>query len=166
MDHIEALSLATKIATGAGCAKSKRGVVIWSDEGVLAAGSNSPPTGFTCGGSCGPQCNKVAVHAEQRALMNCLKRGKRVVGAEMLHVKVTLQVKEVPDQGPGLTRVADIWVATPGGPPSCVDCSKLILESGIAGMWLYEDRPEGPSLVRYTAQEFHEATLTNLGLPL
>ncbi len=153
MDHIEALSLATKIATGAGCAKSKRGVVIWSDEGVLAAGSNSPPTGFICGGSCGPQCNKVAVHAEQRALMNCLKRGKRVVGAEMLHVKVTQQ-----EDG--------VWLATAGGPPSCVDCSKLILESGIAGMWLYEDRPEGPSLVRYTAQEFHEATLTNLGLPL
>jgi hypothetical protein len=69
---------------------------------------------------------------------------------EMLHVKVE--------------QVNGVWVGVTSGGPSCPDCSKLILECGIAGMWLYEDSPEGPRLVRYTADEFHDLTLRNCGL--
>ena len=43
----------------------------------------------------------------------------------------------------------------PSGPPSCPQCSKLILESGIAGMWLLHD----DGWKRYDAREFHELTL-------
>lgn len=46
------------------------------------------------------------------------------------------------------------------GPPSCDQCSKLILRAGIAGVWLLHE--EGWK--RYTAQEFHEATLQTCGL--
>ena len=52
--------------------------------------------------------------------------------------------------------------ATYGGPPSCVACSKLILASGIQYMYLLESRTN--NIVKYTAQEFHQATLKNLGL--
>lgn len=56
------------------------------------------------------------------------------------------------------------WVSVPGGPPSCPDCSKLILEAGIDGMWLVEERDGNTVLVRYTAAEFHDQTLRNCGL--
>lgn len=68
----------------------------------------------------------------------------------MLHTKVAL--------------VDGLWVSVPGGPPSCSDCSKLILEAGIDGMWLMEKREGEARPVRYTASEFHEQTLRNCGL--
>ncbi len=44
--------------------------------------------------------------------------------------------------------------------PSCWQCSKLILASGLPTMWLYQK--EG--FVRYSAEEFHEQTLINCDL--
>lgn len=143
-----------RLATGEGarspCAKSKRGVVIWDgDFRPLAYQSNRPPYPLTCNGSasCRASCGKVAVHAEQAALLECLESGIRVYGAEMLHTKVAL--------------VGDTWTGVAGGPPSCPDCSKLILASGIAGMWLIEMREGRATPVRYTAEEFHRLTLQN-----
>jgi hypothetical protein len=52
-------------------------------------------------------------------------------------------------------------IATISGPPSCWQCSRLILEAGIAGMWLLHS--EG--LHRYTAEEFHRLTLEHCKLP-
>jgi deoxycytidylate deaminase len=132
------------------CQKSKRVVAIFDDNGVMwSMGYNSPPYGFVCTGNdeCKSACGKICTHAEQSALLNELKRGRSVVGKSMLHIKVV-------DEAP-----------VAGGPPSCVACSKLILDAGIRYMWLYEDRPTGPEWVKYTAHDFHKATLVNCKLP-
>lgn len=115
-------------------------------------GCNHPPGRIACDGSesCRASCGKLAVHAEQDALLRCVASGLQVHGLEMLHTKVAL--------------VDGLWVSVPGGPPSCSDCSKLILEAGIDGMWLMEKREGEARPVRYTASEFHEQTLRNCGL--
>lgn len=141
-----ALERAVQIGARSPCVKSKRGVVVFrSDSRYLAGeGYNAPPFPFVCDGSeaCQTACGKVCVHAEQAVLVGPHE------GGEMLHVKVV------------------DGVGVPSGPPSCADCSKLILESGeISAMWLYEDRGDGAKLYRYTPVEFHRATLQTLGLP-
>ena len=112
-------------------------------------GFNHPPAPFTCDGStaCREACGKVCVHAEADALLQATKGLPDpwfMGGAEMLHVKV-VNGREVPS-----------------GPPSCWQCSRLILESGIAGMWLLHE--EG--FQRYTPEEFHRLTLEHCGLPV
>lgn len=155
-----ALEEAVRVGASSPCAKSKRGVVIfhpsiyleWSF--VAAEGCNAPPSSFRCDGSdaCRKACGRVCVHAEQAALLDLLsdvshRSFDTIRDLEMLHVKV-VEGKPVPSGG-----------------PSCIECSKLILASGLAAMWLLEDRGDGAKLYRYTALEFHEMTLKNLDLP-
>jgi deoxycytidylate deaminase len=132
--------LAYSTALRSPCAKSKRGVVL---RGLNTyAAYNGPPEPFSCGTStgCSPSsCVKVAIHAEQRAIM---KAGPFAKGSEMIHIKVKDEVGVV------------------SGPPSCWQCSRMILEAGISGMWLLHD--EG--WVRYTAEEFHKQTLENCNI--
>lgn len=136
----DAIAEALEVARHSTCAKSHRGVVIWKGDRILGTGFNSPPEPFSCGGTCQAVCGRVAVHAEQRALLMVARED--LIGAEMLHVKADLKTGEL------LTSKE----------PCCSDCSKLILEAGLAGMWLWED-PGYPH--RYTAKEFHRATLKN-----
>lgn len=151
LDENDALKVATDAACQSPCAKSKRGVVVWGPgTGVMAATYNAPPAGYRCDGSpaCRASCRKVAVHAEQAAILDAHRWGKPVRGLEMLHVKV------------------EGGKAVPSGGPSCPDCSKLIVAAGLSGMWLYEADPTSPSpkLRRYTADEFHRLTLENCKL--
>lgn len=148
-----ALALAVEVARQSPCAKSQRGVVLFRDERLgqrghrepIAVGFNAPPQPFACDGSaaCRGACNQVAVHAEQAALMYAAAHGRKTDQAEMLHVKVV------------------DGVAVPSGGPSCWQCSRLLLEAGVAGMWLlHED-----GLRRYDAITFHRLTLESCGLP-
>lgn len=154
MDENTALQAATRAGGFSPCGKSKRGVVIWStnDPSIIGFGWNHPPEPQYCDGSssCRASCGKVAVHAEQAALLQCRDLGRVIRGAEMLHTKVVFEDGK--------------WVSVPGGPPSCPDCSKLMLEAGIDGVWLVEERDGNSTLVRYTAVEFHHQTLQNCGL--
>ncbi len=148
-----ALGLAAGIAAESPC-QSKRGVVIWRDGVMISRANNGQPRGFMCDGSeqCRKNCGKSAVHAEQRALLFALADQYDVYGASMLHVKVV-------DGEP---------VASER--PSCIECSKLILEAGVCEMWLlhnhYYDVPERHTfarsrygvLVRRSALEFHRST--------
>lgn len=142
----KALDVAVQAGGMSPCAKSKRGVVIWTRVGgVYARGWNHPPEGFRCHGddACRAACGKVAIHAEMDALINAHRVGIPVGGKEMLHIKVVN------------------GKAVPSGPPSCVHCSKHLIHAGLSGMWLlHED-----GLKRYTVQEFHRLTLEHLGLP-
>lgn len=143
-----ALDIAAKVAAIYPlCRKSQRGVTIFHpDSGDSIYAVNGPPKGFRCDGSaaCRASCRDVAVHAEARAILYAGERGFQLrKGWELLHVKV-----------------AD-GALVPSGPPSCVRCSALILESGIAKVWLlHED-----GLRAYHAVEFHRLSLEYHGLP-
>jgi hypothetical protein len=150
------------------CAKSKRGVALFDpDTGAhRGEGWNGLPGGALCPGLsvCGSNCNKLCVHAEVRALRmrdRYAANGHPSSGLHLLNVKLG----------------ADGHV-TPGGPPSCWQCSREILDVGfVAGVWLFElgvPPDEMADAARrgiavlmwplwryYTAEEFHRVTLRN-----
>ncbi len=142
--------------------QSKRGVVIASEDGrLIASGCNRQPFPFQCAGSedCKRNCGKTAIHAEQAAILSAKEPLDR---AWMLHVKSK--------SGKPCASMA----------PSCLECSKLILASGIAWMHLLHDptaqmlpgavvvddiegfRTDGEfgilQVRRYSAQHFHWLT--------
>ncbi|MHB8147168.1 MAG: cytidine/deoxycytidylate deaminase family protein [Vulcanimicrobiaceae bacterium] len=121
--------------------RSKRGASAWMPftTEVLASGYNAKPEAFACTSDahCKATCAKFAIHAEQSAL---LALGPYARGADMLHVK---------------TVEGHLAVS---GPPSCVECSKLILQAGISGMWLYHVA----GWTRYDAEEFHRLSVAHV----
>jgi deoxycytidylate deaminase len=140
---IEAAAAAAVASLKSPCL-SKRGVVVWNprDGHRINVGWNDQPFGFRCDGSaaCKANCGRTAIHAEEAAILATTRDDLR--GASMIHIKT----------------VEDL--AFPSGPPSCVRCSGMILESGIGSMWLLHD----DGLREYSAQEFHAETLRTLGL--
>lgn len=117
---------AVHVAMNSPC-RSKRGVVISSKDGrLIASGFNHQPFPFQCDSSerCKRNCGKTAIHAEQSAI---LAAHESLTNSWMLHVKAK--------QGKPCASMA----------PSCLECSKLILVSGIAWMHLLHD-PVAPML--------------------
>lgn len=116
--------------------QSKRGVAVFNRVDVIEVGHNHKAGGFSCDGSaaCKAFCRIDAIHAEQHAL---LSRNGRFNGADMLHVKTV------------------DGALVPSGGPSCVQCSKLMLAGGVAGMWLYH----ADGWRRYDIIEFHRLSL-------
>lgn len=143
-DEKWALKLAVKAAKKSKC-QSQRGVVIWHRKyGLMTSGWNAPPKPFKCDGSdaCRANCAKTALHAEQAAILKFHFINVLISDCEMIHVKII--------DGKAVTSEK----------PSCWQCSKLILASGLKAMWLYQK--EG--YVRYTALDFHQKTLVNCEL--
>lgn len=153
---LELIEAARIAALASGCRMSKRGAVIFRRHGglytagiVAGLGANHQPGPHACDGSpaCESACGQLCVHAEVAAIRNA--PGPLVFGAILIHVKV----------------VDDKIVAT--GAPSCWQCSREILDVGIAGVWLYETTPHDPRLPPtvdpfwkyYSAREFHVQTL-------
>ena len=121
---------------------SKRGVALFNNKTLEAIGVayNSPPrpsTEFSCTKdlTCKKTCSKFAVHAEQRVLLKFPQES--YANVDLLHIKT------VGKQG------------VPSGPPSCPDCSKLIVENKISGVWLYHEN----GWQRYSSTDFHKKTL-------
>lgn len=126
------------------CAKSNRGAVVYDPRSgaIMGAGFNSQPEPFVCARTeaCRTACRELCVHAEVRAIRDALTiigaNGVRLDlgGLELVHAKV----------------VDGQLVA--GGGPSCLGCSPAVLDSGLAAVWLYEERqPDGPSGYRCRA---------------
>ncbi len=151
---------AVRIATRSPCAKSKRGAVIF-DRGtdyVRASGYNTPPITRDCDGSsaCRVSCAQRCLHAEQNAIGVIPGYSLRYVSdLDILHAKA----------------VDGALVA--GGGPSCWQCSRLILNSGLGGVWLYQDAPYGapgvddvtwPAWVRWDSVEFDRQTRITCGV--
>lgn len=130
-----ALGFAIEAAKLSPC-RSKRGAAIWNATGLVSVGWNDQIAPFVCDGSekCKRSCYKTALHAEQRAI---LAAGDRALGAFMLHIKVS--------DGEPVTSLG----------PSCYECSKLIVASGIGQMWLLHDS----GWARYSATEFHRQSI-------
>jgi deoxycytidylate deaminase len=133
-DHI--IQIAIKASLNSPC-QSKRGVTIFHGFDYVASGWNHKPAPFKCDNSseCKMNCGKDAIHAEQHAILNAMSSGHaaRLNDCEMLHVKTE----------------CGVLVESMG--PSCLQCSKLILELRLTGMWLYHHQ----GWKRYEPSEFH-----------
>lgn len=142
-----ALEAANRIDVGR-CRTSRRGAVIWAPlRGVtmFATGTNARADGRECTESeaCQKDCGRICYHAEQSALAEWSRRGLGALETtHLLHVKT---VK---------------GAAVPSGPPSCVECSKLLVRFGVGHVWLFQE--EG--WTHYDAWRFHEVTLKTLKL--
>lgn len=163
-----AIRAAVEAGTRSPCAKSRRGAAVFkvtSRGTILVAGSgyNAQPAPFVCteDARCREACAKLCEHAEQRAICAAVALfGEPTLagyGLELVHAKV----------------IDGALVA--GGGPSCWQCSREILAVGLDAVWLYETadpmmapwadlyRPPG-TWRRYTAEEFHRATLAACGI--
>lgn len=144
----KAIDAAVTAARTSPCAKDQRGAAVWHHDYPhrLAAAPNGPPSPFFCDGSpaCRAGCGKLAVHAEMRALGRYLRQcgagnGFGMRGMSVLHI-----------------RVVD-GIAVPSGPPSCVACSRDMLEAGVASVWLWHET----GWCEYPAAEFHALSLAH-----
>lgn len=145
--------------------QSKRGVVIHGSHGrIISSGFNHQPFPFICDGSerCKRSCGRTAIHAEQAAIIAAGVSGRPLLGSSILHAKAR--------DGKPCASMA----------PSCLECSKLILECAITWMHLLHDPQaqvlQGASVVgevegfqsdgrfgvlqvrRYNACDFHRLT--------
>lgn len=161
---------------------------------VIGTGWNGMPgDGAVCTNdeACHRTCAMRCVHAETRALRMAarersripwrhaetpIRHGRPLVDCDAVHVKIN-----------------DSGELVPSGGPSCWQCSREVLDVGLSGFWLYEDPPtlecppdcpvckadcsladvvasaasigpRHPRWRRYTASEFHAATLLACGL--
>lgn len=165
------IETARQVALQSPCQKSKRGCVVYhpglpppyEPNLIVGGGFNGHPnsTFARCDGSpeCRNDCAMLCVHAESRALRDAdawdydfirMYRRSAMPNLQMVHVKVENEQ------------------VVAGGLPSCWQCSRDILESCLGGIWLYEETPAHPLLVRqwkfYTAVEFHRATLAHCNI--
>ena len=131
-----AIEIARQTALKSPCAKSRRGVVLFTCDPrygrdglttIAGVGFNGQPSGFGCDRSdaCRRGCAKLCLHAEQRAIMDAIGgpspwSSLPLDDLELVHVKV------VDEQ------------VVPGGGPSCWQCSRLVVEVGLRGVWLFE----------------------------
>jgi deoxycytidylate deaminase len=135
---------AVRLAKQSPCEKSKRGVVIVKDDVIVGRGFNGPPGGYACAGVCREYCSEYTVHAEMRAVFNALMSGVSLFGARAYHVK------------------AVDGVAVPKGIPSCLPCSKHMLDVGLSEIVLMDE--QGYAL--YGVEEFYLRTTENVALPI
>jgi deoxycytidylate deaminase len=117
-----AIEHAIAVARNSPCAKTRRGAVVFRGDELLGAGWNHPPNRMKCDGSaeCRKDCGRRCVHAEVQAIRHAW-HGSFATLAELVHVKVDSDGK-----------------LEAGGGPSCWQCSREILDAGIAAVWLYE----------------------------
>lgn len=142
-DEKWALEIAAELSLKSLCSKSKRGVIIWNPHYLeWAGGWNAPPDTFTCQENeiCRQNCGRLCVHAEQMAIINAAEA--RIAGSlELLHIK-TVDERAVPSDK-----------------PSCLECSKLIMNNtSIKAVWLMHET----GLTAYSPRQFHEQTIVNV----
>jgi deoxycytidylate deaminase len=122
---------------------SQRGSVIWTENDrshptILGKGYNRHVgLGCTRDAVCKANCCDKAVHAEQVALMDALWNSLHMLNkfTYALHAKTVNEA------------------LVPSGPPSCEECSKMLLASPlrIHGVYLYHE----PGWVLYPMKQFH-----------
>jgi len=122
------LDEAADVARGSTCKRARCGSVIVNDGEVIGAGFNSPPGDNESQRRCHIKKDtyhkKVTdktccIHAEQRAIMNALKRNhEKLHGARMYFIRFDKEGNERP--------LDEHWK------PYCTICSKMALDSGIS----------------------------------
>lgn len=126
------------------CAKSKRVSAIITNYNEYVISVNTPPVGFNCqnNDACKKVCNQVCVHAEENAILTAFNANLEVKNSTCLHLKIK-------DGNP-----------TFSGRPSCIYCSRKLLQSEVKYMYLFHEN----GWKRYTSEEFHRETLKTLGI--
>jgi hypothetical protein len=148
---------------------------------MVASGFNGPPGLMHCDGSdaCRRDCPKICMHAEERAILQIDRDTWERFGDGGFHMQHLdlVHVKVVDGKLVG------------GGGPSCWQCSRTVYDALLGGVWLYQTAeslgkmpvehvppgaqfggavasfmgatspPAEPQWVRYTAEQFHRATL-------
>jgi dCMP deaminase len=120
--HEYAMNIAKAVATRATCFRKKVGAVIMLDNKILSTGYNGAPCGLPdCFElkACGKEEGCRAVHAEQNAIIFAAKNGVAIKDA-------SIYVTHAP----------------------CLNCAKLIINSGILSVY-YEKENKDPSGLRY-----------------
>ena len=126
------LESATLVAQNATCTRSKCGSVIVKDGVIIGEGCNTPPGDIEMQRRC--TCEKSSyhtkvtdktccVHAEQRAIMDALRRNPdKLIGSRLYFVRLDNDNKK-----------------TRAGKPYCTICSKMSLDVGIAEFVLWRE---------------------------
>lgn len=136
---------AAEVAKDATCGRSKCGSVIVRDDEIIGRGFNSPARDREdqrrCGAEKSSYHTKVTdktccVHAEERAIMDALRRHPHKVAGSTLYF---IRLDE--DGKPKLS-----------GRPYCTICSKLALDVGIAEFVLWHE--EG--ITAYSTDEYND----------
>lgn len=135
-----AIRAAVEVGRRSPCSKSKRGAVVYVPHigAIIGVGHNAQPSPFACTADerCRESCGKLCVHAEARTIRDALVTAgsHNLNGLELVHAKVAN------------------GLLVPGGGPSCWQCSREVLDVGLAAVWLYEG-PDGrrPEHYRCTA---------------
>lgn len=132
-----------EIGSKGSCCKSKRVSAIITKENYVIA-INEPPIGFICKNNetCKKVCNQICVHAEENAIIKAFQKGLDIKNASCLHLKIK-------NNEPVFS-----------GPPSCIYCSRKLLQSGVKFMYLFHE----DGWKKYTTEEFHRETLKTLGI--
>ncbi|MEK6938377.1 MAG: deaminase [Nanoarchaeota archaeon] len=132
-EALEYLKVAAEIALNSGCERSRCGSVIVKDNEIIGRGFNSPPGNKESQRKC--SCSKdsyhkkvtdktCCVHAEQRAIMDALrKNGDKIVGSRLYFVR--LDEEGEPSRS---------------GQPYCTICSKMALDTGISEFVLWHEQ--------------------------
>jgi len=129
---MEYMDKAAEVALNATCRRDKCGSIIVKDDEIIGAGFNSPPANKEsqrrCSVSKGSYHEKVTdktccVHAEQRAIMDALRRNpEKIVGSRLYFIRL--------DEKGNKTRA---------GRPYCTICSKMALDVGVAEFVLWHE---------------------------
>ncbi len=129
----EYIAKATEVAKSATCECSKCGSVIVQVDEIIGSGFNSPPQDLESQRRC--SCSKdsyhkkvtdktCCVHAEQRAIMDALRKNpKKLLGSRLYFI-----------------RLDDNKAPSKAGEPYCTICSKMALDAGIAEFVLWHDK--------------------------
>ena len=129
----EYVAKAVNVAKNATCEKSKCGSVIVKFDEVIGSGFNSPPQDNEeqkkCSNSKDSYHKKVTdktccVHAEQRAIMDALKKNPDKISGSRLY----------------FIRLNDNGTPLRAGEPYCTICSKMALDVGISEFVLWHDK--------------------------
>jgi dCMP deaminase len=118
------LDIAAKVAEKSTCARKKCGSVIVKSKKIIGQGYNSPPRNIESQRRCSNDKDSYdkritdktcCVHAEQRAIMDALRKNPdRVVGSRLYFM-----------------RLGDSNIKKFSGKPYCTICSKMAIDAGI-----------------------------------
>ena len=138
----EYIAKAAEVALSSTCERSKCGSVIVSLDEIIGSGYNSPPAESQKRCSCSKDSyhKKVTdktccVHAEQRAIMDALKKNPdKLNGSSLYFIRL------------------DNDVPVRAGDPYCTICSKMALDVGISEFILWNSK----GVCVYNTEEYNE----------